>query len=91
MIQKDKDGDNSHIWILDSGASSHMTGRKDLFYHLDESHKNTVRLGDDQQMIVHGIGSIAVQLNRGEVKLIHGVKYVPSLAISRKWIQCVIW
>lgn len=38
------------FWLLDSGCSSHMTERKDLFYHLDETQKHFVKLGDNKEL-----------------------------------------
>jgi hypothetical protein len=36
----------SGVWYLDSGASSHMTGARDMFTTLDEFMHGTVRFGD---------------------------------------------
>jgi len=38
------------IWLLDSGCSSHMTGRKELFYKLDETQMHAVMLGDNKEI-----------------------------------------
>lgn len=78
MVCNGKDGEDPSIWLLDSGTLSYMTGRRDLFYQLDENIKNKVSLCYDKEVDVLGKGSMAIQVN-GRPKLIHGVKFVPSL------------
>lgn len=40
-----------------------MFGRKELFYSLDESNCNEVRLGDDQEMNFARKGSVGVPIH----------------------------
>lgn len=63
MVYNGEVGDNSLIWLLDSGTSNHMTGRKNLFYQLDEKIYQKVKLGDDKEVEVLGRGSVAVYVN----------------------------
>lgn len=80
MVYNGEFGDNTSIWLLDIGTSNHMTRKiKELFYHLDKSVKQKVRLGDDKEVDVLGRDSVAV-LVHGGVKLSHGIQFVPSLA-----------
>ncbi|XP_039119057.1 uncharacterized protein LOC120255260 [Dioscorea cayenensis subsp. rotundata] len=48
------DQENSAIWLLDSGCSHHMTGKKALVTKLDESLCHIVKLVDDQEVKVNG-------------------------------------
>lgn len=70
------------IWILDSGASAHMTYRKNFFIELFECSQKSLTLGNKQSVEVSGIGKIRIkryvngQWEDGEL---HGVLYVPSL------------
>lgn len=57
-----------------------MSGNKELFYSLDESQRQTVRLGDDNEIEVAGKGSVAIQLQDGQTKLLQNVQFVPNLA-----------
>ena len=41
-------------WLIDSGASKHMTGKKQTLYQNKYPHK--VSLGDDYQYLIKGIG-----------------------------------
>jgi hypothetical protein len=34
------------VWVLDTGASNHMTGTRSVLSHLDESVRGSVRFGD---------------------------------------------
>lgn len=65
-------------WFLDSGCSNHMCGKKEYFSDLDESFKNSVKLGNDSSMAVLGKGNVRLQVN-GVVQIITEVFYVPEL------------
>lgn len=80
MVHTEIRSPHPSIWLLDSGCSSHMTGRKELFFKLDENQRHVVKLGDNKEMQVAGKGSVAVTTQIGETKLIHNVQYVPNLA-----------
>jgi hypothetical protein len=41
-------------WVVDSGCSKHMTGRKQLFVELDEGKEGTVTFGNDQSARIVG-------------------------------------
>lgn len=70
-------------WLVDSGATSHMTPNKDLFDKLDESHKSNVGLGNGETEKVEGIGNVKITVNgpTGLVQLnVQRVLFVPDLA-----------
>lgn len=80
MVHTEFGSPKSLVWLLDSGCSSHMTGKQKLFFSLDENQRHVVRLGDNKEMQVAGKGSVAVITQNGETKLIHNVQFVPNLA-----------
>lgn len=45
-----------------------MTGDKSLFSSLDESLRVSVRLGDNKEMKVLGVGTVSVSTQSGELK-----------------------
>lgn len=70
------------IWILDSGASAHMTYRKEFFIEIFESSQKTLTLGNKQSVEVSGIGKILIQRyvnGQWEDSELCDVLYVPSL------------
>lgn len=81
MVHSGNEVPESHVWLLDSGSSNHMTGRKELFHNWNEGEQHKVRLGDhDKELVVAGRGSVAVVVNNGMTRLIHNIQFVPNLA-----------
>ena len=64
----------------DSGASKHMTGYKDYLAALveKESHQK-VKLGDDYQYPIKGLGEASYRLESGKHLKMKDVLYVPGL------------
>lgn len=57
-----EESEGSSIWLLDIGCLNHMTGRKNLFFSLDESMRHTVKLGNDKEVEVLGKGSVVIMM-----------------------------
>lgn len=70
----------SSVWLVDSGRSNHMMGDRRLYVNLNESQKVTVRLGNDKEMLVHGVGTMRIETQSSEQKQLQGVPFVPGLA-----------
>ena len=66
-------------WILDSGCSFHITPRRDWFTEFKELSGGTVLMGNNQQCQVEGIGSVAIRMYDGMVRIFKNVRYVPNL------------
>ena len=67
-------------WIIDSGASMYMTGKKTTLSnikHKNSSHK--VSLGNDYQYPIKGIGESSYKLDSGTSMKMKEVIYVPRL------------
>eukprot|EP00253_Pinus_taeda_P030304 PITA_30304 len=68
------------VWYLDSGASFHMTGDKNLFNTWEEKDlKMLIEMGDDRRYSVSGVGTVAFQRKHGAPLILTDVKYVPRL------------
>ena len=70
----------SDTWLIDNGASKHMTGYEDSLsnlIHKDSPHK--VKLGDDYQYPIKGVGEASYKLNSGKPMKMKKVLYVPGL------------
>jgi hypothetical protein len=76
-------GDESEQrWYLDSGASNHMTGRRDAFSELDESHGGSVRFGDGSRVQIRGRGTVLFKCKNGEHRALTEVYFIPELRSS---------
>jgi hypothetical protein len=67
-------------WLIDSGASKHMTCQKDILSSLTKNdffHK--VSLGDDYQYTIKGMGESTYKLDSGTLMRMKDVLYVPGL------------
>ena len=54
--------DTADVWVTDSGASAHMTYRREWFTeYRPKSDRSTVSLGDDGECSVIGVGTILVE------------------------------
>jgi len=73
-----KENSSGDTWYLDSGCSNHMCGNKSLFYDLDETFRETVKLGNNSYMSVMGIGDIKFHMKNNIVQTITSVFYVPD-------------
>ena len=68
------------VWFLDSGASFHMTGDRDLFSDLDEKDLGVhIEMGDDGRYSVTGIGTISFERESGKPFILKEVMHVPGL------------
>ena len=71
---------NFSTWYIDSGASSHMTGDRDMFTEMSESgFEMEVVLGDD--IVVSAVGRGTVRFERESMKpiFLRDVLYDPGL------------
>lgn len=67
-------------WLVDSGASKHMTRLKYFLSTLIERESpQKVKLGDDYQYPIKGVGEASYKLEFGKVLKMKDVLYVPGL------------
>ncbi|KOB72135.1 Uncharacterized protein OBRU01_11181 [Operophtera brumata] len=73
------------VWLLDSGASVHMTFRKDFFLNLElfsDGGERLVKLGNQQNVKVCGMGTVMIKKfinGQWEENILNDVIYVPEL------------
>jgi hypothetical protein len=77
----DKVGD-SNRWILDTGATNHMTGERSAFSELDTKVQGTMRFGDGSIVGIVGRGTVLLQCKNGEHKSLSIVYLIPCLTTS---------
>ena len=79
LLQGINDPHDDCMWYLDTGASSHMTGKNAFFHNIDENMKGSVKFGDVSIITYEGKGNISVTLKNGEILIIQNVLYLPDL------------
>ncbi|KAJ1386525.1 Retrovirus-related Pol polyprotein from transposon TNT 1-94 [Sesbania bispinosa] len=68
---------SAETWVMDTGASYHMTFNKELFSSFKEWN-GSVKLGDDEELGVKGSGAVQIKMYDGMVRTFDAW-YVPSL------------
>ena len=67
-------------WIIDSGASKHMTGQNKILSKLEEKKSpQKVSPGNDYQYPIKGIGEASYKLDSGNPLKMKEFLYVPGL------------
>jgi hypothetical protein len=67
-------------WLIDSGASKHMTGQRDILSFLTKGNfPQKVTLGDDYQYPIKGVRESNYKLDSRTPKKMKDVLYVPGL------------
>ncbi|KAI3697266.1 hypothetical protein L6452_30160 [Arctium lappa] len=66
-----------HVWIIDSGASRHMTAHKHLLFDYVDDYAGTVNFGNEMKVYVRGYGTI-----KNSMITISKVLYVEGLAYN---------
>lgn len=75
----------NETWIIDSGASIHMTGNLRFFISFDPKHNGYVKVANGKNIPIKGKGSVKFFIktaNEPFAILIKGVAYVPDLKVN---------
>nr|GEU40972.1 ribonuclease H-like domain, reverse transcriptase, RNA-dependent DNA polymerase [Tanacetum cinerariifolium] len=74
-----KETNMDNLWYLDNGASNHMTGVREHFKELDEEVSGKVRFEDGLYIEIKGKGSILIECDDENQRIISHVYYIPDL------------
>ena len=78
------------VWYIDSGASFHMMGDKDIFSDLEEKYLQMhIEMGDDGRYNVTSIGTITFERESGKPFQLKDVMHVPGL--KKSWSRSRCW
>ncbi|KAG8060127.1 hypothetical protein GUJ93_ZPchr0002g24035 [Zizania palustris] len=69
-------------WILDTGATNHMSGSMVAFSKLDTAVLGTVWFGDDSVARIEGRGTVTFPCRNGEFRRFIGVYFIPRLTMN---------
>ena len=69
-------------WVIDSGASFHVTSRVDFFTSYTEGDYGCVRMGNEGLSKIIGIGNICLETNLGCKLLLKDVRHVPNIRLN---------
>jgi hypothetical protein len=78
QLGENSSGDGAR-WILDSGATNHMTGVRVMFSEIDLRVHDTVRFGDGLVTNIEGCSTILIKCKTDGHKALTGVYYIPRL------------
>ncbi|KAA8528955.1 hypothetical protein F0562_033558 [Nyssa sinensis] len=79
LLTHDESGAQHEAWYLDSGASNHIYGKKDLFMELIEGVHGNMSLGDSSKLLVEGKGKTKIYQKDGKKEYIYDVYYMPNM------------
>ena len=65
-------------WVLDSGATSHMTSNPDCLTRIHKK-EGYVKIGDGSRIRIEGVGDIKLALSKSSTIILRDCLYVPSL------------
>ncbi|MCO5579570.1 hypothetical protein L7F22_033427 [Adiantum nelumboides] len=71
----------AQAWIIDSGASFHVTPHREWFATYSPMH-GSVKLGDSHQLVILGIGDVNICMANGTQFMLKDVRHVPKLSKS---------
>jgi hypothetical protein len=75
------------VWLIDSGASYHMTPHREWFSEYEKYDGGDVFLGDDSTTKILGHGRVKLLLKDGRIRTLHGVLHIPKLARSLIYVS----
>ena len=68
---------SSFNWILDSGASHHVTPCKDSFVSYNPGDYGRVHLGNNHFCSIVGVGDVQIKMKDGQDILLKQIRHVP--------------
>jgi hypothetical protein len=79
--------ENLHVWLIESGASFHMTPHREWFCEYEKYDGGDVFLGDESTTKIMGRGRVKLLLKYGRIRTLLGVLHIPKLARSLIYVS----
>jgi hypothetical protein len=78
----DRDHGKCARWILDSGATNHMTGGQSVFIETDHKIQGSIHFGDGAVARIESRGTILLKCKNGDHKVLTNVYLIPGLTTN---------
>lgn len=69
-------------WIVDSGATSHVTPRKDFFSFYTPVSSGVLKMGNAGEVKVFGVGTVCLKTNIETTLVLQNVKHAPDIPLN---------
>jgi transposase InsO family protein len=69
-------------WVLDTGASCHMTPFRDCFSTFKKIEGTSIYMGNGSWCVTQGIGTVKIKMFDGCIRTLNNVRFVPSMTRS---------
>lgn len=69
-------------WFVDSGATSHVTPKKELFSSYTPGNFEMLKMGNDNEVEVLGIGTVCLESSNGSRLVLNNVKHAPDVRLN---------
>lgn len=73
------DDDGDRRWVVDTGATNHMSGTRSAFSDIDDGITGSVKFGDGSVVEIEGYGTVVFSCKNGEHYSLNGVYFIPKL------------
>ena len=70
---------NETSWVVDSGASFHVTSRKEFFTSYTPGDFGVLKMGNDRLSKVVGTGTVCLETNNGTKLVLQNVRHAPNI------------
>jgi hypothetical protein len=80
-LDEEKERD-AGTWVLDTGATNHMSGCRTAFMKIDKVVLDTVHFGDDSVAQIKGCRTVVFVCKNGESRSFDGVYFIPRLTTN---------
>lgn len=71
--------DTRDEWVLDSGASFHITPNKEVLFDLKEASGGKVLMGNNTFSEIEGVGKVRIKTRDGSIVILTDVKFMPTM------------
>ena len=82
LNEEEKEAEGPRRWVLDTGATNHMTGSWSVFVELNTGIAGTIKFGDGSVVTIEGKGTVLFAYKNGEHRRLDGVYYIPRLTTN---------